>query len=273
MSDLDGAALKAGILLDLIVPIIFLFLAWSLPTVPKQPRSDTPYYPSSPSDVFEVRRFLVNFLPPELVNTIIEEAKYWPRIACAEELIEVHASAPDYNSAVRCLVTPPLPTCEELGGPDARMRVKLVNFEILSHDQGWGGEPEHQGTYSGSYTWFEAVILKPGELPKPVGWRRWAVELGCRRLRPRRPLIELDSRWPVQTNVCACRQPLHHTIVWQGGGSVESKEGRQKNGAGDGFGFIERLAPGDRIGVVARAMFPGWSNYVRSVDVVVYYAV
>jgi len=37
---------------------------------------------------------------------------------------------------------------------DAHPCRKLV-FHIKSHDQGWGGEREDRGTYSGSFTWFD----------------------------------------------------------------------------------------------------------------------
>ncbi|KAJ6598163.1 acyl-CoA N-acyltransferase [Mycena vulgaris] len=218
----------------------------------KYPRSA--YYPSSPSDVFQVRRILVDFLPPELVNIIIDDAKYWPRLACARGPAWVSASStPDNNAALRCLVTPAF----DVGGPGTHLRVKSVRFEIASRDQGWGGEPENHGTYNGSYTWFEAAILRPGKAPEPLGWRRWAVALGCRRFRPSRPLIQVqnpsepDGCWRVQTNRCASRQTIHHTVLWE---DIPKADESESNGSGDGAGFLETLAPGDRIGVVARAM-------------------
>lgn len=36
--------------------------------------------------------------------------------------------------------------------------VRKIVFAIESRDQGWGGELEHEGTYHGSWTWFEAGI-------------------------------------------------------------------------------------------------------------------
>ncbi|KAJ7256225.1 hypothetical protein B0H12DRAFT_1112850 [Mycena haematopus] len=242
--------------------------------------SDPNYHPSSPDDVFQVRRFLVDFLPPELVNTILDEAKYWPRIRSTRDriLIVSASSSSDHDASLRCLVTPPFPVPEALGGPSARLHVKLVEFNILSNDQGWGGNPQDEGTYNGSYTWFEAAILRPGTAPEPQGWRRLATMLGASRFRPARPLFEVTdqdgrSRWLVQTNRCATSQALDHSVVWQPDGSPTSSGDLKENGSGDGAGFIELLAPEDRIGIVARARFPGWMNYVRSVNIVVYYAV
>ncbi|KAF7328668.1 hypothetical protein MSAN_02468400 [Mycena sanguinolenta] len=231
--------------------------------------SDPDYHPSSPDDVFQVRRCLLNFLPPELVNTILDEAEYWPRIrSTRNQLLVVHASSSsDNNASLRCLVTPPFPASQALGGPSARLRVKRVKFDIVSNDQGWGGDPQDHGTYNGSYTWFEAAILR--RAPQPEG----------RRLSPARPLFEVTnqdgcSRWLVQTNRCATVQAETHSIIWQADGmETASGHDREENGSGDGAGFIELLAPEDRIAIVARARFPGWVNCVRSVIVVVYYAV
>jgi hypothetical protein len=46
---------------------------------------------------------------------------------------------------------------------------------------------------------------------------------------------------------------VHHRIIWSAAGSETAIE-LEKNGSGDGAGFIELLSPGDRIGVVAKAM-------------------
>ncbi|KAJ7687698.1 hypothetical protein B0H17DRAFT_939175 [Mycena rosella] len=275
--------------LDGIVPTVLLCLLFLLPAYlkslqaphPQALPSDKLYYPSSPSDVFEVRRFLVKFLPPELVNTIIDDAGYWPRISCssAERRAVIASYYPRYNAALRYLVTPAFPSSEELGGRGARLRVKQVNFKIRSNDQGWTSDLMHQGTYSGSYTWFEATILRPEQAPELLGWRRVTVALGFHGRRPSGPLLEVknpaepDGHWRVQTNRCASSVPVDHDIVWQDGASADLQEAGEENGSGDGAGFIETLAPGDRIGIIARAMYLGWVNLVRSVEVVVYYAV
>ncbi|KAJ7312989.1 hypothetical protein DFH08DRAFT_658545, partial [Mycena albidolilacea] len=234
-------------------------------------------------DVFQVRRFLLHFLPPELVNTILDDAEYWPRIRSTRDRILIADASPNnnHNASLRCLLAPAFPTSAALGGPSARLRVELVQFDLVSNDQGWGGNPQDEGTYNGSYTWFEAAILRPRTAPKPHGWRRWAAMLGSHRFSPTRPLFEVTdaagrSRWLIQTNRCATRETMHHTIIWQtcgpDGGLVEPRSGEEL-GNGDGAGFVELLAPEDRIGIVARAKFPGWVNCVHSASVVVYYAV
>jgi hypothetical protein len=134
--------------LTLLAILVVAIAIWLKPR-PKDPLNAhfiSPYYPSCPSDVFKVRRILLEFLPPELVHSILDEAEYWPRIACAappDRVGAVYASDyPDNNAALRCLVTPAFPTSQELGG---RLRVRRVNFVVTSRDQGWSGEPEHHG--------------------------------------------------------------------------------------------------------------------------------
>ncbi|KAJ7444608.1 hypothetical protein B0H11DRAFT_1747270 [Mycena galericulata] len=245
------------------------------PNSTRQPPSH--YSPSSPQDVFKVRHLFLRFLPPELVNTILDDAEYWPRILAARDtsMTLTAASSPEHNAARSYLVTPPFPSIRELGGPGARLRVKRVEFYILSGDQGWSSTPQYHGTYDGSYTWFEAAIMRPGEPPALRGWRRWALTMGL--IKFRRPWIEVKNsaedggRWRIQTNRCAHKKLLPHTIVW----AVDSTEPdlKERNGSGDGAGFIDMLAPGDCISIIARAMFPGWVNRVRSAEIVVYYAV
>ncbi|KAJ6516901.1 hypothetical protein C8R47DRAFT_1088595 [Mycena vitilis] len=244
------------------------------------PRRQLEYCPSCPDDVFQVRRCLLDFLPPELVNTILDEAQYWPRIRCKSGAVTVHASTNSYhNASSRCLISPAFPTSEALGGSAARLRVKLVEIGILSHDQGWFGSPHIQGTYIGSNTWFEAAILRPGAIPKSQleGWRGWSLALGCTRFLPERPLYEVTNsaeksgRWRVQTNQCGSMAPKYHTISWRTDESDPTEV--EKSGSGAGAGFLEALTAGDTIAIVARAMYPGWINHVRLVEIAAYYAV
>lgn len=115
------------------------------------------------------------------------------------------------------------------------------------------------GTYNGSYTWFEAAILRPAL--ESQGWRRQVLAWVYHRFGVARPLFEVTnpaepdgrSRWRLQTNRCATDDPVHRRIIWSAAGSETAIE-LEKNGSGDGAGFIELLSPGDRIGVVAKAM-------------------
>ncbi|KUJ06346.1 uncharacterized protein LY89DRAFT_603447 [Mollisia scopiformis] len=50
---------------------------------------------------------------------------------------------------------------------------RKIVFTIKSHDQGWGGDRQHRGTYQGSYTWFdvgkeELIAFKEGQEPSSL---------------------------------------------------------------------------------------------------------
>lgn len=46
--------------------------------------------------------------------------------------------------------------------PDTQLRnpCRKVVFNIRSHDQGWGGQHHHSGTYEGSFTWFDIGLQR-----------------------------------------------------------------------------------------------------------------
>ncbi|KAJ6606884.1 hypothetical protein B0H10DRAFT_2070560 [Mycena sp. CBHHK59/15] len=242
------------------------------------------YHHPTPNDVFEVRKFLLHFIPAELANIIIDEARYWPRVIAQQEMhVDVSASASPGNNAFLCyLVTPPIPTVEDLESPDVAPRVKMVRFTTLSCDQGWGGLEPDRNTYNGSWTWFEAAIFRPtqpGAAQSERVWLRHALEgpvefprIGYRSGIEVKNLVDGESHWQVQRNVTASNLLKEHTVVWVADDLAAEPE-LVNNGSGDGAGFVNLLSPGDSIAVIARAQYPGWVNRVRQVDVLVYYAV
>ncbi|KAJ7182847.1 hypothetical protein C8R43DRAFT_968254 [Mycena crocata] len=266
--------------LPILAPAVLSSIMGSQQSNTDSNESDPPdYYPSSPNDVFRVRHFLSNILPPELVNVIIDDAEYWPKLLAEMEYPEVLSASSnrESNAALCCLVTPPFPSSEDLAGP---LRVKRVQFDIVSNDQGWGGQQEDHGTYHGSYTWFEAAILRPEEV-----LHMQSAPSGARAPRPfdHRTPADTGRRWLVQRNLCATKTPRNHTVTWRPhiGPADEELEAEiapeekdpRTNGSGDGDGFIDLLASEDRIAVIARARYPGWVNKIQSVQVQVYYAV
>ncbi|RPB23898.1 hypothetical protein L211DRAFT_838358 [Terfezia boudieri ATCC MYA-4762] len=42
--------------------------------------------------------------------------------------------------------------------PRGKNPCRKIVFTLNSRDQGWGGRPEHHGTYKGSYTWFDVGL-------------------------------------------------------------------------------------------------------------------
>ena len=94
----------------------------------------------TPEDVFAVRSFLLEFVPAELANLILNEANYWPKATLnfePENPLVVEASGNQWRNAhACCLVTSKL--CDLLyGGKDGPYKIKIICFKIVSHDQGW----------------------------------------------------------------------------------------------------------------------------------------
>ncbi|OCL08037.1 hypothetical protein AOQ84DRAFT_222279 [Glonium stellatum] len=277
------------------------------PTIDASSSNDGPFYTPTSADTLLVRSFLMQLkLPTELALAIIDFADYYP-VVRGHEATELHVAASTHrlnSTAVLYAVTDPIP--EDTNG--ARVRVKNVSFELRSHDQGWGGERgcrasnftisasaflhlwlilprmfygesdpltalHHPGTYSGSYTWFEACILRPIpslytdplRLPytfnpqptavclKPVGYMLVPCSTSGR---------EETVVWHIQSNVCADSREMVHRVEWRPGEVQDILPGR-----GIGKAFVEKLRPGDRVGVWARALYPGWVNHVKEVSI------
>ncbi|KAJ7607170.1 hypothetical protein FB45DRAFT_431964 [Roridomyces roridus] len=241
------------------------------------------YSHASPDDVIQVRRILLKHFPPELANLILDEAEYWPRIVATrrERVIVDTAHSENSDASLHYLIMPPIP-------PTGGLRVKRVEFFLMSHDQGWSNTPEFHGTYEGSFTWFEAAILRPryeeDNPPEPRLTPGWANGFGLFSAPPPPPpcltdFIQIENPnadtgcWHIQTNRCAHGESLIHYVVWGVGGVAQRPRTCNGPGSGDGKGFIDMLESGDRIAVIARAKFPRWVNFVDTGYVAVFYAV
>jgi hypothetical protein len=138
-------------------------------------------YTPSEDDLAAVRSSFLEFLPLplELVDPILDYAEYWPSLNASRNINTVVR-----NDGTCCyIVTPPfpapgddvvsVPTYNNPDGSAARTpdtdkpmpilhrSIRRIRIKTLSHDQGWGGEWGDRGTYNGSWTWFEAVIIDP----------------------------------------------------------------------------------------------------------------
>jgi hypothetical protein len=165
---------------------------------PKQPSSgggdDTAFVDPGLEDVIAVKALLkqAGNVPDELVNMILDEAEYWPcssttaefgaqylairartdyenRLVVRTEPLGMTRWAPDDEDAWH-QPAPPLPLQAEYSHEeleryrDGKVPATLTNpcrkivFHFESNDQGWGGAPGDKGTYSGSWTWFDAGL-------------------------------------------------------------------------------------------------------------------
>lgn len=90
------------------------------------------------NDVVEAKRFLLTGFPELVVDRILDFAEYWPCVSVThDELYEGGSYGDD-----QILKTPAIP-----GSP------RRVEFEVVSHDQGWASDPKLV-----SWSWGEAVV-------------------------------------------------------------------------------------------------------------------
>ena len=79
--------------------------------------------------------------------------------------------------------------------------------------------------------------------------------------------------WRVQANRVAEATFGRYHVEWPIGPSVGVVDGPKEQGYGLGEKFVEALRPGDRVGLLMRAQFPGWENLLRYASVKLVYDV
>lgn len=128
----------------------------------------------------------------------------------------------------------------------------------------------HAGTYHGSWTWFEAAILRPSARGPPPGWLKLVphrpvdlhkegisteVDLRTFSVQELESPVDGKQRWHIQRNVHVSSQVREHEVVWTDdvdGGDFDDED--VERGCGTGRGFVHLLRAGDRIAVMARAL-------------------
>ncbi|KIK56304.1 hypothetical protein GYMLUDRAFT_47291 [Collybiopsis luxurians FD-317 M1] len=232
-------------------------------------------YTPTEAQVASVREILQTFIPLELADFILMEAKYWPCIHCERsEKIQVHARFyPDLKAAWCYLVSPPVP-----GTRSHEKKIQRVEFRMRSHDQGWA-------THPGPWSWFEAFIIQPpasGESNPP-----WVEEALLHPIDLRAhsdgtaydehfsgSSTESNRRWHVSSNAIASRARQNHFISWTreentGDRDANSPKGRE----GLGHELVRMLKPGDRVALLALAEQWGWENHVIRASMDIYYSI
>ncbi|KAK1225812.1 hypothetical protein PQX77_011223 [Marasmius sp. AFHP31] len=250
---------------------------------------DIPQFPSE-DDVVAVRLLLVQRLPRELVDIIIDEAEYWVRVCIGERNTRLAAranSGPDFNCSYCYLLTQCIPAPENTEN-DVRKRparVQRIIFTTTSRDQGWGGptpeELEKLGPYHGSYTWFEASIIRADHAQSPA-WIKGVESkpMSLDGLETEESTITdavmvgpPPKRWFIHSNRTANRNFTQRTTAWSIQDDDMVDDYLLRGRVGKGREFLSCLEPGDRIALLARATFPGWVNYVQDASVEILYSV
>ncbi|KAF2851168.1 hypothetical protein T440DRAFT_449076 [Plenodomus tracheiphilus IPT5] len=242
-------------------------------------------------DVCHARALLRSLsLPTELVLQILDNAQYWPTHEYSAQIPrELRAETRHGRACVAnmCYVTAIFENAvyEDIRRSGERCRIKSVEFDIISRDQGWTSE-NTQGTFETS-SWTEVSIMRDtiGEPNRPPPLRLHGVptnrpESFHEGLVDQRRGWELVKRpesasigpqggegpfaWYLQGNCVAAGNREYH-ISW-------TEDGYGGNaGSGTGEGFVRELKDGDRILVWARAKYQGWQCHVDYVKITVRY--
>jgi len=271
-------------------------------------------YQPSLIDVFKVKRYLQSKFPTMLVDKIVDDASYWPHSSVYLERPLTITFGPEGKNDVMYMRTPPLGIPGTDGDisfiendlkdngaawtkklrigergfprlgltPTPQHPCRKIEFQLWSHDQGWGGE--HPGTYRASYSWFDVGIQK---LQSPIFTNdiiEWPAYLLFEEF-DEEP-CSTDSAPPViptamtlQKNVVAKSQTTEHTIVWHFLDSYDKGSAEVIEAVNQGRGpeslngkFVRSMQMGDCITLWARARFPGWQNHVQKAKVTIYWA-
>ncbi|EED16062.1 conserved hypothetical protein [Talaromyces stipitatus ATCC 10500] len=280
------------------------------------------FYPSL-EDVSEVRNILRRLwssssksssrrnvmLPDEVIDIILDEAEYWPSMVTKLDTTPFVISA---DGDRECLKTPPL--CYSLAkegkksqeeasptGQESSPRILLhrgihpcrkIVFDISSHDQGWGGESAHRGTFTGSWTWFDAYIRPSTPKDDADDGRKASDTTTATTTRSAdsdsssegtpsshlRPFLPEPTK--LQCNRTATINSTDYHIFWHyrdnlPADSPEAERIERETGRGratlDG-NAVRNMKVGDEVSVWLRARFAGWRNHVDKMSVRVFWA-
>jgi hypothetical protein len=105
----------------------------------------------TPEEILAVRSSLLSFLPTELADLILDEAKYWSKATLSfkpkDRIVLDSKSNKGDNATFCCLLTPKLCDLLHSGGVDGVIKMKSVCFKIASYDlhRAWRDERNYTG--------------------------------------------------------------------------------------------------------------------------------
>ncbi|KAJ3817270.1 hypothetical protein F5880DRAFT_1511928 [Lentinula raphanica] len=201
-----------------------------------------------PKDIQDVRELLRCLLPLELIENILEEAEYWPRIH-AERTRDIFVDSRQiynhqlgYQSTWCYLLSPPLPPVRR--SDSVRPKARRVEIQIKAFHEGW--RPP---------SCFEAIIVKPHH-KRDLTWVSEALKEPVNLLlldhpSPGHSLFSF-TRWHIAANAVGIDAPQYHSVVW----TREAEESNCTNAddslvrEGLGHELVRLLEPGDRIAIL-----------------------
>ncbi len=131
-------------------------------------------------------------------------------------------------------------------------QLRKVVFTFHAKDQGWSSYHADHESYRNSWTWFEAAVLESGIESPPVKSDPNGLEAG-----ENHPTGQDDSNPERDPLPKTRRQHLQYNR--HAGRLAESYRCELEVGQG----ILRDLKEGDRIALLAFAMYPGWVNHVE----------
>ncbi|MBW0509322.1 hypothetical protein O181_049037 [Austropuccinia psidii MF-1] len=132
------------------------------------------WFPTA-SEIHSTRQILVFGcgLPVEIATEVLRLAKYWAAdILIYDVPITIHEteevliqvddvlSELKYMSSVRLEHSSGFENGPEDSLDQKTGKIEVIDWNIISHDQGWSDYTQDHGTYRNSWTWFEVAVFK-----------------------------------------------------------------------------------------------------------------
>lgn len=120
-----------------------------LPCPLDQDLDEVPRPNYTPQDIARVQRILLNSVPTELADAILDMAEYWPYVDASRNDFSTSYSAldgPDQNAQWCYMVSPKIPSIEK-NGNRVPTTVKKVKFTIKAYESAWGKPAEAAGMF------------------------------------------------------------------------------------------------------------------------------
>jgi ankyrin repeat protein len=223
-----------------------------------------PYSPTQPVDQFQAYFYLKKAsrdkLPHSLIANILDLAQYWVEKK-TERYESQHATNFDGDTVVY-LRSPPI--VGNLHHP-----VRRIEYEVISHDQGFSNDYHVHGTYDSSYTWFDAS-RECGPGPFQGSASRILGPIIFRNVHARDNWHIHRVTWCCVTGARTTRVVPNENTNGEMEETVTTVQFDHRNPRPEPVKWIAEINPGERLIMTAMAQFPGWVNYIQRAQIVVY---
>ncbi|KAJ5318775.1 uncharacterized protein N7506_011479 [Penicillium brevicompactum] len=234
--------------------------------VPLSDSTDTAdcYSPVEPLDqlraYFYLKKASGDKLPQFLISNILDLAEYW--LVDKTQRYEPKLATNFDNGTLVYLRSRPIQG--NLHHP-----VRRIEYEVISHDQGFSNDFHVHGTYECSHTWFDAGReCSPG--PFQGSASRILGPIIMRNVHASRDWHTHRITWCCLTGAQTVHVRSDDNTNEQIEEIVTTVHSDHRHPRPEPVKWMTEINPGERFLMTAMAQFPGWVNYVQRAKVVVY---